>query len=89
MPGHTHPEKENSDGQSLKSSASLALVMKSETPKAEKRNTIYSTDPLTAILASLDHFMGYMELRAGTVGFRIPSLPIFLTVSTTENLKRR
>ena len=41
-----------------------------------------STDPLTAILASL-------ELRAGTVSFRVPSLPIFLTVSTTQNIKRR
>ena len=33
--------------------------------------------------------MGFMEPRAGTVGFRVPSLPIFLTVSTTQNLKRR
>ena len=34
VPGHTHPEKENSDGKSLKSNASLAVVMKSETPEA-------------------------------------------------------
>ena len=33
--------------------------------------------------------MGFMELRAGTVGLRVPSLPIFLTVRTTQNLKRR
>ena len=33
--------------------------------------------------------MGFMELRAATVGLRVPSLPIFLTVSTTQNLKRR
>ena len=32
--------------------------------------------------------MGFMELRTGTVGLRVPSLPIFLTVSTTQNLKR-
>ena len=31
----------------------------------------------------------FMELRAGTAGVRVPSLPIFLTVSTTQNLKRR
>ena len=31
----------------------------------------------------------FMELRAGTVGIRVPSLPIFLTFSTTQNLKRR
>ena len=31
----------------------------------------------------------FMELRAGTVGVRVPSLPIFLTFSTTQNLKRR
>ena len=29
-----------------------------------------------------------MELRVGTVGFRVPSLPIFLIVGTTQNLKR-
>ena len=33
--------------------------------------------------------MGFMELRAGMVGFRVPSLPIFLTVITTQNLKRQ
>ena len=33
-PGHTHPEKEDSDEERLKSSASLAAVMKSETPEA-------------------------------------------------------
>ena len=27
--------------------------------------------------------MGFMELRAVTIGFRVPSLPIFLTVSAT------
>ena len=32
--------------------------------------------------------MAFMELRVGTVGSRVPSLPIFLTVSTTQNLKR-
>ena len=31
---HTHLEKENTDGKSLKSSASLVVVMKSETPEA-------------------------------------------------------
>ena len=30
--------------------------------------------------------MGFMELRAGTVDFRVPRLPIFLTVSTTQIL---
>ena len=45
---------------------------------------------LKAILATLDHFLWdlYMELRVGTVGFRVPSLPIFLIVGTTQNLKR-
>ena len=33
--------------------------------------------------------MGFMELRAVMVGCRILSLPIFLIVSTTQNLKRR
>ena len=33
--------------------------------------------------------MGFMEVGAGTVGFRVPNLPIFLTVSTTQNLTRR
>ena len=32
--------------------------------------------------------MGFMELRVGTVGFRVPSLPIFLILGTTQNLKR-
>ena len=30
--------------------------------------------------------MGFMELRAGTIGFRLPSLSLFL-VSTTQNLR--
>ena len=30
--------------------------------------------------------MGFMGLRAGTIGFRLPSLPLFL-VSTTQNLR--
>ena len=37
-----------------------------------------STDPLTAVLLSLTIFMGFMEFRAGTVGFRLPSRPSFL-----------
>ena len=32
--------------------------------------------------------MGFMELRVGTVGFRVPSLPIFLILGTTQNLKQ-
>ena len=32
-------------------------------------------------------FMGFMELRVGTVGFRLASLPLFFIVSTTRNLK--
>ena len=32
--------------------------------------------------------MEFMELRVGTVGFRVPSLPIFLILGTTQNLKR-
>ena len=48
-----------------------------------------STDPFTAISRLWTIFMGFMEFRAGTVGFRVPSLPIFLTVSTPQNLKRR
>ena len=47
-------------------------------------------DPLTAILASLDHFYGiYGDGRDVTVGFRLGSLPLFLIVSTTQNHKRR
>ena len=33
--------------------------------------------------------MGFMELRAGAVGFRVPSLPIFVIVSTTQSFYRR
>ena len=33
-------------------------------------------------------FMGFMELRVGTVGLRVPSLPIFLILGTTQNLKQ-
>ena len=33
-------------------------------------------------------FMGFMELRVGTVGFRVPSLPIFLILGATQNLKQ-
>ena len=40
MPGHTHPEKENSDGKSLKLSASLAVVMKSELQKHRRERQI-------------------------------------------------
>ena len=48
-PGNSYPEKENPDEKRLKSSASPAVVIKSETP----------------ILASLDHLHGIqMELRA-------------------------
>ena len=32
--------------------------------------------------------MGFMELRVGTVGFRVPSLPIFLILGATQNLKQ-
>ena len=39
-PGHTHPEKENSDGKSLKLSASLAVVMKSELQKHRRERQI-------------------------------------------------
>ena len=48
-----------------------------------------ATDPQTVFWLVGTIFMGFMELRAGTVGFRVPSLPIFLTVSTTQNFKRR
>ena len=52
VPGHTNQEEENSDGKSLKSSASRVVLVKSETQEA------LSTDPLTTILASLDHYYG-------------------------------
>ena len=32
--------------------------------------------------------LGFIELRAGSVGVGVPSLPISLTFSTTQNLKR-
>ena len=82
LPGHTHREKEKSDGKSSKSIASRAIVMK----HIEGEDKLLA-DPLTAILASLDHFYGIYG--DGTVGFRLGSLPLFLIVSTTQNLKRR
>ena len=56
-PGHTYPEKESSDGKSLKSSFSLAVMIKSETPmRSIEGKDKLATDPLTVILASLDQF---------------------------------
>ena len=43
-----------------------------------------STDPLTAILASLDHFHE-LERPAS----ESPAFPFLFTVSTTQNLKRQ
>ena len=39
--GHSHREKENSDEKSLKSNASLAVVIKPKTPKASKGKINY------------------------------------------------
>ena len=77
-----------SDGKSLKSSVSLAVVIKSDSRSIGGKDSL-ATDPLTVFWLVGTIFMGFMELRAGTVGFRVPSLVIFLTVSTTQNFKRR
>ena len=82
MPGHTHREKENSEGKSLKSSASRAVLVKSETPEAWKGKTNYLYN-LTAMLASLDHF--YEIYGASCWNGRLQNLQfhIYLIVSTT------
>ena len=89
LPGHTHRQKENSDGKSLKSSALLAVVMKPETPEAWKGKTNYRQILSRQFWRDWTIFIEFMELSStGTVGFRLASLPIFLNVSTTQNLKR-
>ena len=43
-------------------------------PRSIEGKDKLSDNPLTAIFASLDLFMGFMELRIGTVGLRFDSL---------------
>ena len=71
------PRKKTSDRKSLKSTrfdGGCDEIWDSTSIEGKDK---LSTDPLTAILE-------FMELRTGTVGFRVASLPSFLTVSTTQ-----
>ena len=55
---YTHPEKENSDGKSLKIKRFASCCDEIWDSSSIEGNDKLSTDPLTAILASLDHFYG-------------------------------
>ena len=48
-----------------------------------------STDPLTAIMASLDHFYGIYGASSWNGRLQSPQPSHFFTVTTTQNLKRR
>ena len=85
-----HPEKENSDGKSLKLSASLAVVMKSELQKHRRERQIIdrSFDGNFGEFGPFLWDLWSFELERSASESPC-SLPIFLAVSTTQNLQRR